>query len=129
MVENLKAEEEQDGKYKITWDVKEEGSGYIGSMIWVNGKSHSLASIKNEYVSDVKPEIVMVSAIDYFRNVGDEELLHADPFINYISVSGTNVNETKPVSILVFGYKRLDWYTEISGAEGNDLDYEDIKND
>lgn len=134
VVENIKITDQQDGKYKITWDVIEKGSGYIGSFIWVNGKRKSVAAGSKEVISDEKPEIVMVSAMDNFRNVGvgytgNEDLLHADPFINYFHVSGTNINEDKPASILVFGYKRMDWHFEISDAEGNVLEYADIENE
>jgi subtilisin family serine protease len=133
-VENIKITDQPDGKYKITWDVIEEGSGYIGSFIWVNGKRKSVAAGSKEYISDEKPEIVMVSAMDNFRNVGvgysgNEDLLHADPFINFFSVSGSNINENKPASILVFGYKRLDWHFEISDAEGKVIEYADIENE
>ncbi len=134
VIENIKIEDQPDGKYKITWDVIEEDSGYIGSKLWVNGKSKSLNPKINEYISDESPEIVMVQAIDALRNVGvgyagNDELLHAEPFINYLHVSGTNVNETKPASILLFGYKRLDWLFEISDAEGNVLEYAEIENE
>ncbi|MCP3740271.1 S8 family serine peptidase [Rossellomorea sp. BNER] len=133
-VENIKIIDQPDGKYKITWDVIEEGSGYIGSFLWVNGKRKSAAPGSNEYISDEKPEIVMVSAMDNFRNVGvgytgNEEQLHADPFINYFHVSGTNINENKPASILLFGYKRMDWHFEISDSEGNVVEFADIKNE
>ncbi|MGM0865495.1 MAG: S8 family serine peptidase [Bacillota bacterium] len=135
VVENIKVTDQPDGKYKITWDVKEEGSGYIGSFIWINdGYRESVDSNETEYITAEKPEIVMVSAIDGLRNVGvgysgNEELLHARPFINYMHVSGTNINESKPASITVFGYKRMDWHFEISDAEGNVVEYADIKNE
>ncbi|MDT9026326.1 S8 family serine peptidase [Rossellomorea yichunensis] len=134
VVENIKITNQPDGKYKITWDVIEEGSGYIGSFVWVNGKRKSVADGSTEVISDEKPEIVMVSAMDNFRNAGvgytgNEDLLHADPFINYFYVSGTNINENKPASILIFGYKRMDWHIEISDAEGNVIEYADIENE
>lgn len=133
-VENIQVEDQKDGNYKITWDVQEENTGYTGSMLWVNGKSKSLESGAMEYISDEKPEIVMISALDGVHNVGvnylgNEELLHADPFINFWQVSGTNINGTKPASILIFGYKRLDWHIEISDSEGNMLEYTDIENE
>jgi len=76
----------------------------------------------------------MVSSIDASRNVGvgyvgNEELKHADPFINYLQVSGTNINENKPASITVFGYKRLDWHFVITDAEGNSLEEANIDNE
>lgn len=100
----------------------------------MNGKRKSLESRATEYISDEKPEIVMISALDGVHNVGvnywgNKELLHADPFINFWQVSGTNINETKPASMLIFGYKRLDWHIEISDSEGNMLEYADIKNE
>lgn len=133
-VENIQVQEQEDGNYKITWDVQENSTGYLGSLFWVNGKPKSLPDGAKEYVSDVKPEVVMISAIDGVRNIGvnywgNEELLHADPFINYWHVSGTNINETKPASMLIFGYKRLDWHIEISDSEGNRLEYTDIENE
>ncbi|MCA1061265.1 S8 family serine peptidase [Rossellomorea aquimaris] len=135
VVKNINIAELSDGKYKITWDVQEEGTKHIGNFIWVNdGYQKSVSADVNEYISDEKPEIVMISAIDGLRNVGvgytgNEELLHAGPFINYLNVSGTNVNETKPASILIFGYKRLDWHIEISNAEGEMIEYADIENE
>lgn len=134
VVQNLKVTEQQGGTYKITWDVEEEGTGYIGSMIWVNGSYKNLRDSKYEYISSDKPEIVMVSSIDAARNVGvgyvgSEELKHADPFINYLHVSGTNINENKPASITVFGYKRLDWHFVITDAEGNSLEEANIDNE
>ncbi|WP_226676093.1 S8 family serine peptidase [Rossellomorea aquimaris] len=135
VVKNINIAELADGKYKITWDVLEEGTKHIGNFIWVNdGYQKSVSAGANEYISDEKPEIVMISAIDGLRNVGvgytgKEELLHAGPFINYLNVSGTNVNETKPASILIFGYKRLDWHIEISNAEGEMIEYADIENE
>ena len=135
-VKDIEISEQPDGKYKITWDVSEAGSKQIGNFIWVNdGMRKSVSADANEYISDVKPELVMVSAIDALRNVGvgykgDEELLHADPFINYWHVTGTtNVNETKPASMLIFGYKRMDWRIEISDSEGKVVDYRDIKDE
>lgn len=133
-VENIQVEDRKDGNYKITWDVQEQNTGYMGSLLWVNGKSKSLESGAMEYISDEKPEIVMISALDGVHNVGvnylgNEELLHADPFINFWQVSGTTINGTKPASILIFGYKRLDWHIEISDSEGNMLEYIDIENE
>jgi lactocepin len=135
VVKNINIAELEDGKYKITWDVTEKGTKHIGNFIWVNdGYQKSVSADSNEYITDEKPEMVMVSAIDGLRNVGvsytgNKELLHAGPFINYWNVSGSNVNETKPASILVFGYKRMDWHLEISDAAGNVLEYADIKNE
>ncbi len=135
VVKNIKITEQTDGKYKITWGVTEEGTKHIGNFIWVNGGSRkSVYSDANEYITDEKPEIVMISAIDALQNVGvgytgNEELLNADPFINYWNVSRSNVNETKPASILVFGYKRMDWRIEISNAEGEMIEYADIENE
>jgi lactocepin len=134
VVKDVKIEEQQDGKYKVKWDVEENGTGYLGSMIWINGSYLSLPDNAKEYISAVKPEIAMISAVDEARNVGvgyagNEELLHADPLINYLSVSGTNINETKPASILAFGYKRLDWHFVISDAQGNTLEEANIDNE
>jgi lactocepin len=134
VVKDVKVEEQQDGKYKIKWDVEENGTGYLGSMIWVNGSYKSLPDNAKEYITAEKPEIAMISAVDEARNVGvgyagNEDLLHADPFINYLSVSGTNINQTKPASILVFGYKRLDWHFVISDAQGNKLEEANIDNE
>ncbi|WP_436373361.1 S8 family serine peptidase [Cytobacillus sp. BC1816] len=133
-VENIQVEDQEDGNYKITWDVQEENTGYTGSMLWMNGKRKSLEAGTMEYISDEKPEIVMISALDGVHNVGvnywgNEELLHADPFINFWQVSGSNINETKPASMLIFGYKRLDWHIEISDSEGNMLEYADIEDE
>jgi lactocepin len=135
VVKNIKITEQTDGKYKITWDVTEEGTKHIGNFIWVNGGIRkSVYSDANEYISDKKPEIVMISAIDALQNVGvgytgNEELLNADPFINYWNVSRSNVNETKPASILIYGYKRIDWHIEISTAAGEVIEYADIENE
>ncbi|MGF3105229.1 S8 family serine peptidase [Rossellomorea sp. DUT-2] len=135
VVKNINIAELADGKYKVTWDVQEEGTKHIGNFIWVNdGYQKSVSADSNEYITEEKPEIVMISAIDGLRNVGvgytgNEELLHAGPFINYLNISGTNVNETKPASILIFGYKRMDWHIEISNAEGDMIEYADIENE
>ncbi|TYS76718.1 S8 family serine peptidase [Rossellomorea aquimaris] len=133
-VENIQVEEQEDGNYKITWNVKEEDTGYKGSMLWVNGKRKSLEAGAMEYISDERPEIVMIQAIDGVQNVGvnywgNKELLHADPFINFLHVSGSNINENKPASMIIFGYKRLDWHIEISDSEGNMIEYTDIENE
>ncbi|WP_417897847.1 S8 family serine peptidase [Bacillus haimaensis] len=134
LAKDIKVEEQQDGKYRITWNVKEEGTGYKGSILWVNGSYKSLPAYAKEYISTEKPEIVMILAVDHAQNAGvsyfgNEELLHADPFINYMYVSGSNINQNKPASITVFGYKRLDWHFEISDAEGNVLEEADIENE
>ncbi|WP_299743401.1 S8 family serine peptidase [uncultured Rossellomorea sp.] len=135
VVKNIKITEQTDGKYKITWGVTEEGTKHVGNFIWVNGGSRkSVYSDANEYITDEKPEIVMISAIDALQNVGvgytgNEELLNADPFINYWNVSRSNVNETKPASILIFGYKRIDWHIEISNSAGEVIEYADIENE
>ena len=135
VVKNIKITEQTDGKYKITWGVTEEGTKHVGNFIWVNGGSRkSVYSDANEYITDKKSEIVMISAIDALQNVGvgytgNEELLNADPFINYWNVSRSNVNETKPASILIFGYKRIDWHIEISNSAGEVIEYADIENE
>ena len=63
-VKNIQVEDQKGGNYKITWDVQEEDTGYTGSMFWVNRKRKSLESGAMEYISDEKPEIVMISAFD-----------------------------------------------------------------
>lgn len=70
VVKDVKVEEQQDGKYKIKWDVEENGTGYLGSMIWVNGSYKSLPDNAKEYITAEKPEIAMISAVDEARNVG-----------------------------------------------------------
>ncbi|KAA0566671.1 S8 family serine peptidase [Bacillus sp. CH30_1T] len=135
-VENIKVTDQPDGTYKITWDVKEE-SDYLGSILWINDHDSIydlMESGEKEYITSVKPETVMVLAVDNFYNTGfgyagNEELLHAGPFIQWWHVSGTNVNENKPASITVFGYNRMDWHIEISDAEGHVVEYVDIENE
>ncbi|MGD6957317.1 hypothetical protein ACQCWA_04120 [Rossellomorea aquimaris] len=135
-VENIKVTDQLDGTYKITWDVKEE-SDYLGSILWINDHDSIydlMESGEKEYITSVKPETVMVLAVDNFYNTGfgyagNEELLHAGPFIQWWHVSGTNVNENKPASITVFGYNRMDWHIEISDAEGHVVEYVDIENE
>ncbi|GGB60676.1 S8 family serine peptidase [Fictibacillus barbaricus] len=133
-VENIKVTEQADGKYRISWDVNETSTGYLGSMAWVNGKYQSVKDGAKEFISNIKPELVTISAIDYARNVGvnylgDEKYLNAEPLINYLSISGTDVNESKPAYIMAFGYKRLDWHFEITDAQGQTLEEADIYNE
>lgn len=134
---NIKVTEQPDGTYKITWDVKEEESGYLGSILWINDSEpiyDLIESGEKEYITDVKPEIVMVLAVDNLYNTGfgyagNEELLHAGPFIQWWHVSGTNVNENNPARITVFGFNRMDWHIEISDSEGHVIEYVDIENE
>ncbi|EQB37062.1 hypothetical protein M948_09235 [Virgibacillus sp. CM-4] len=133
-VDNIQFKKQEDGTYKITWDVKEEGSGYLGSFLWINGELKKVDQGVTEFISEVEPETVMISAIDNLRNVGvgykgDEDQLTIDPFVNFMNIRGTNVNENTPAKILIFGYQRMDWHIEISNSDGDVIEYVDIKNE
>ncbi|MGA4721219.1 S8 family serine peptidase [Fictibacillus nanhaiensis] len=134
-VENIQVSDLQDGKYHIKWDVKETSTGHLGNMLWVNGVYQRLQGASNEYISKVKPELVTISAIDHARNVGvsylgDEKYLNADPLINYLGINNAgNVNESKPLRMTLFGYKRLDWHLEITDSKGITLEEADIYNE
>ncbi|MGM0753159.1 MAG: S8 family serine peptidase [Bacillota bacterium] len=131
-VEDIKVEEMPDGNYHISWDITDTGTGPLGSLLWVNGKSQRIQNGGSEYISKVKPELVTISAIDNARNVGvayqgDETYLNAEPLINYLGINNaSSVSETKPLRLTLFGYKRLDWHLEVTDAQGNTLEEADI---
>jgi lactocepin len=101
----------------------------------VNGKSQRVQDGASEYISNGKPELVTISAIDNARNVGvayqgDETYLNAEPLINYLGINNaSSVSETKPLRLTLFGYKRLDWHLEITDAQGETLEEADIYNE
>jgi lactocepin len=93
----------------------------------VNGKSQRVQDGASEYISNGKPELVTISAIDNARNVGvayqgDETYLNAEPLINYLGINNaSSVSETKPLRLMLFGCKRLNWHLEITDAQGERL--------
>ncbi|MGD6849074.1 S8 family serine peptidase [Rossellomorea aquimaris] len=133
--DDIKVEEMPDGNYHISWDLTDTGTGPLGSLLWVNGKSQRVQDGASEYISKVKPELVTISAIDNARNVGiayqgDETYLNAEPLINYLGINNaSSVSETKPLRLTLFGYKRLDWHLEITDAQGETLEEADIHNE
>ncbi|WP_197468119.1 S8 family serine peptidase [Fictibacillus phosphorivorans] len=133
--ENIKVAELPDGRYRVTWYVKENSTYHMGSMLWINGTYQRLQNGVNEFISKVKPELVTISAFDHARNVGvtyegNQNFLNAEPFINYLGLNNaTNISESKPLLIRAFGYKRLDWHFEIMDAQGNTVEEADILNE
>lgn len=119
-----------DGNYEIRFKAtdNENGSGYYGAVLYIDGQYVPLEPGKQSYVVDEKPESVIVVAADYAYNEGievwgdpsyaDEELL-VSWFTAYDS---GGVNEENPLEVVGYGLSRLQWTVVIEDTEGNEVD-------
>ncbi|MGE8203778.1 S8 family serine peptidase [Heyndrickxia sp. NPDC080065] len=131
-IDNIQVEPE-DGKYRITWDAKDNpgGSGYDGAILYVNGQYYSLPPNATSYLSKEEPKGIVVLGIDWARNVGfgvwgDPSYINEGMLISYLSVYGSNINKDNPLQINGFAMKKVNWNFKIAGPDGEIVDTFDV---
>lgn len=126
---------EENGKYKISWDADdgEDGCGYAGAILYIDGQYEPrFDGVDKYFITDKKPEGVVVMAFDYAYNVRYEvagtPIINSEMLIGYWYVSGYEVNYEKPARIYAFANKKVDWNIIIKDVSGNVVDSTTIEN-
>lgn len=127
-ISNIQINEEEDGTYTLSWDATdgENGCGYKGVILFVDGNYMSGKVGQTTWSLKEKPQGVVLMAFDYAYNVRyevfGEPILNSEMLVTYFSVSGNKVNYETPAEIYAFAQKKVDWVINISDESGKVID-------
>lgn len=131
-IDNIRVEP-VDGKYKISWDAKDNqgGSGYEGAILWINGQYYSFPEGDTSYLSKEEPKGMVIVGVDWALNTGfnvwgDPSYIKQSMLINYLGIYGNDVNQDQPLQINGIAIKKVDWNFKIKGADGEVVDTFDV---
>jgi lactocepin len=121
----------KDGKYEISWKGtdNENGSGYVASMVWVNGNYYTPGSATTFVLNYEPKSIVVIGADNAFNHSytvwGDQSSKYMSEWmvLSNSSVWPTrNLNKNTPTDIDYFAQNRSDWTFYVKDANGNIVD-------
>lgn len=126
----------KDGQYEISFKVKdnEKGSGFLGAIVWYNGKYKSLQEGQTSLLVKEEPKSVVVLGADYAINHGytvwgDPSYIDDGMLVSWFSVyPNKNVNASTPAGINAFASNRVNWTINIKDANGNVVDTIEVEN-
>jgi subtilisin family serine protease len=134
-VSNIKVEP-KDGQYKISFDAtdNQEGSGYYGAIVWVNGMYKPLDPGETSLLFKDEPKSVVVMGTDYAYNQsydvwGDPSYIDEYMIVSYFSVYGSDVNEENPAQITGYASNRVNWKLFIENEDSEVIDTIVVENE
>ncbi|PEL14028.1 S8 family serine peptidase [Bacillus sp. AFS017336] len=127
----------KDSQYEISFDAvdNENGSGFYGSIIWVNGKSMSLPPGATSTLVTEEPKSVVVMGIDHAMNIsykvwGDPSYITSSMLVSAFNVSpSANLTSSKVAQINGFANTRINWTVNVKDASGKVVESIDVKNE
>ncbi|PGS49638.1 S8 family serine peptidase [Bacillus sp. AFS041924] len=125
----------KDGQYEISFDAVDNGSGYMGAILWHNGIQKSLPVGATSVLVNEEPKSVVVMGIDNAMNIsykvwGDPSYIKYSMLVPVFSVSpNTNINASKPAPINGFAQTRVNWTVYVKDASGNVVDSLQVNNE
>lgn len=120
----------KDEKYEISFKAEDNknGSGYFGSLLYIDGQYTPLDPGEHSYIVDKEPTSVIIMAQDYAYNSSIEiwgDPSYADQYVlvSWFTAYGTEaVNEDNPLEIVGYALNRLKWTVIIEDSDGKEID-------
>ncbi|PGS50890.1 S8 family serine peptidase [Bacillus sp. AFS041924] len=126
----------KDGKYEISWKGTDNESGYIASVVWVNGNYYTPGAAQTLLVN-IEPKSIVIGGADNAFNHsyavwGDQSAKYMSEWMvlsNRSVYPTTNINKNRVASVDFFAQNRVDWNFNVKDANGNVVDTFEFKNE
>ncbi len=127
----------KDGKYEISWKGtdNENGSGYVASMVWVNGNYYTPGAATSMILNVEPKSIVVIGADNAFNHSytvwGDQSPKYMSEWMvlsNGSVYPSTNLNKNRQASVDYFAQNRVDWTFYVKDTNGKVVDTFEYKN-